>query len=206
MLYVIQLKKVSKAAISIFYSYLKVESSYVPELLEQLHKKITMNQIQNFDILKDQQEYLIKWRDEEFDTLHKLKTAQNDIVKQMDKVQETHLKSSGQVQLISDALVLLKNQTEAVILKYNYMVQYHVDEMHNQLSQLTKRQEAEVSYLVEVVKNGLESINHNIEDMVKMQQDALDSWSHANVGIFNRVTRVYAYLFQLTSRVFKKNI
>jgi hypothetical protein len=99
----------------------------------------------------------------------------------MDLVQGTHLKSAEQIQAIFEALVLLQNQTEAIIVKYNHLIQYHVNEMQVQLNQLVIRQEYELDHVVSTVVAGLQTIDRNIEDMVKMQQEALESWAQAKV-------------------------
>ncbi|KAL0581360.1 hypothetical protein ABG067_008459 [Albugo candida] len=124
---------------------------------------------------------MINWRNEEFDTLAKLKESQAHIVSQMELVRGTHSKSADQIQLIFEALVLLQNQTEAVILKYNYLVQYHVGEMQNQLNQLATRQEYEVDYIVDAVVTNLRDIDRNIEDMIAIQKEAIENWSHSKV-------------------------
>ncbi|CAO3637603.1 unnamed protein product [Mucor hiemalis] len=149
------------------------------EILEQVHRNITLNQAKNFNILQEQQEYLIKWRNEEFKALDKMKNTQGKLLNQMEKIRRTHAKSADQIQLIFDALVLLQNQTEAVISTYNNLVKYHVGEVQNQLNQLVNRQESEIDYVMSAVYNGLQRINHNIEEMVTIQQEALQSCTHS---------------------------
>lgn len=131
--------------------------------------------------MQEQQEYLIKWRNEEFKALDKMRNTQGKLLNQMEKIRRTHAKSADQIQLIFDALVLLQNQTEAVISTYNNLVKYHVGEVQNQLNQLVNRQESEIDYVMSAVYNGLQRINHNIEEMVTIQQEALQSWSHSKV-------------------------
>lgn len=149
------------------------------EILDQVHRNITANQARNFDILQEQQEFLIKWRNEEFKTLGKMNTTQQTLLDQMEKIRGAHAKSADQIQLIFDALVLLQNQTEAVIFTYNNMVKYHVGEVQNQLNQLVNRQEFEVDYVMGTIVDGLQRINTNIGEMITIQQEALQSWSHS---------------------------
>jgi MarR-like DNA-binding transcriptional regulator SgrR of sgrS sRNA len=153
------------------------------EILEKLHRNITLNQIRNFNILQQQQEYLISWRNEEFETLGRLKDSQLEIIDQMETVQGTHLKSAEQINSIYEALILLQNQTETVIVKYNNLIQYHVSEMQTQLNQLVVRQEYELDEIVRAVVSGLRKIDHNIEEMIHIQQEALKKWASAKVSI-----------------------
>lgn len=159
------------------------------EILDQVHRNITANQARNFDILQEQQEFLIKWRNEEFKTLGKMNTTQQTLLDQMEKIRGAHAKSADQIQLIFDALVLLQNQTEAVIFTYNNMVKYHVGEVQNQLNQLVNRQEFEVDYVMGTIVDGLQRINTNIGEMITIQQEALQSWSHSKVTYYCRSIR-----------------
>ncbi|KAG2194327.1 hypothetical protein INT47_000254 [Mucor saturninus] len=148
------------------------------EILQKLHVNITLNQLRNFNILQQQQEYLINWRNEEFKTLRKLKESQVELLSQMGAIQGLHTKSESQIQNIYTSLVSLQDQTQVVINKYNGLVQHHVDQMQDQLSQLVRRQEYELGKVVGTVIQGLQAIDRNIEDMVKIQQDALETWSN----------------------------
>lgn len=162
------------------------------ELLEQLHKNVTANQIENFKVLQDQQAYLIEWKNEEFKTLKKLKDSQVDVVNQMEKIRGTQSKSADQIQLIYETLILLQNQTEAVILKYSYLVQNYASNMHDQLTQLAIRQENEVDFIVNNVVSGLKSTSENIEEMILVQRKAIESWSYSKVyTITSKLTFTY---------------
>lgn len=153
----------------------------IQEILQKLHANITLNQLKNFNILQQQQEYLISWRNEEFKTLSKLKESQVEILNQMDTIQGIHLKSEDEIHDIYDSLVSLQNQTQVVIIKYNQLIQHHVNEMQAQLNQLIKRQEYELDNVVGTIIHGLQAIDRNIDEMVKVQHEALENWSNTRV-------------------------
>lgn len=140
-----------------------------------------MNQVKNFEILQQQQEYLIHWRNEEFETLGRLKNSQLEIVNQMEHMQGSHTRSAEQIKHIYESLVSLQNETEAIIAKYNHLIQYHVNQMQNQLNQLAVRQENELDHVVGSVVSGLRAIDQNIKDMVLLQQETLQKWTSDKV-------------------------
>lgn len=151
------------------------------DILQKLHANITLNQLKNFNILQQQQEYLIHWRNEEFKTLGKLKESQVEMLNQMDVIKGIHIKSEDQIQEIFTSLISLQNQTQTVIHKYNQLIQHHVNEMQEQLNQLVKRQEYELDSVVGTVLHGLQAIDRNIDEMVKIQHEALENWSNTRV-------------------------
>jgi hypothetical protein len=152
------------------------------EILERLHENITLNQAKNFDILKQQQEYLVSWREEEVHTLDQLKGSQKQLLDQMQVVQKTHLKTANQIQSIFETLVLLQNQTEAAMFKYNQLVQYRLQTLTTQLNQLVLQQEAEISHILDSVHSALEIVDQRLADMIIAQQEAIDHWNETKVS------------------------
>jgi hypothetical protein len=152
------------------------------EILERLHENITLNQAKNFDILAQQQAYLISWRQEEVNTLDQLKGSQAQLLNQIELVRGMHLKTANQIQSIFDTLVLLQNQTELVMVKYNQMVQYQVQEMTNQLNQLALRQEVEFGHILNNVFSGLEIVDRRLADMIIAQQQVIENWNETKAS------------------------
>ncbi|KAI9486609.1 MAG: hypothetical protein EXX96DRAFT_549728 [Benjaminiella poitrasii] len=146
------------------------------DILERLHANITLNQAKNFDLLQKQQEYLMRWRQEEVTTLHHLKHSQQELINQMDDVRDTHLRTVNQIQAIFDALVHLQNQTEIMMQRYNQMVEYHIQEVSVQLNQLALRQEVEVDHFMGSISNGLRKLDEQLNKMLTTQQDVIDHW------------------------------
>ncbi|KAI7898830.1 uncharacterized protein BX663DRAFT_231532 [Cokeromyces recurvatus] len=149
------------------------------EILERLHTNITLNQAKNFDLLQKQQDYLMHWREEELSTLHHLKHSQHELLVQMDAVRDTHLKTVNQIQSIFDALVLLQNQTEVMMQRYNQMVEYHIQEVTTQFNQLSLRQEVEVDHFLSSIMNGLRKLDEQLVRMTATQQDVFEHWEEA---------------------------
>ncbi|KAI9362140.1 hypothetical protein BD770DRAFT_440828 [Pilaira anomala] len=149
------------------------------DLLEKLHINITLNQVKNFEILQKQQQLLINWKNEEFKRLERLKSSQTQVLSQIKNVQAFHARSASQIEQIFETLVLLHKQTEIIVSDYNKIIKTHVENMHNKLNQLANKQEDELERAVDIVRNGLRLIDHNVEEMVHMQQDALARWAHA---------------------------
>lgn len=148
--------------------------------------------------MQQQQEYLINWRNEEFKTLSKLKESQEELLTQMGTIQGMHTKSESQIQDIYTSLVLLQDQTQVVMAKYNGLIQWHVTQMQDQLTQLVTRQEYELEKVVGTVIQGLQAIDRNIDDMVKIQHEALESWSNTRVNHIPNMKLVFSFPFLLT--------
>ena len=53
------------------------------ELLEQLHQNITLNQLKNYNILRDQQQHMIEWRREEIESLGTIRETQKSMWDQL---------------------------------------------------------------------------------------------------------------------------
>ncbi|KAI8062965.1 hypothetical protein BDF21DRAFT_347386, partial [Thamnidium elegans] len=147
------------------------------DILEKLHTNITLNQVKNFNILQQQQELLIDWRNDEFKTLGRLKESQSKVFNQIDTIHQVHSRTADQIQQIFETLVLVQNQTKVAVAEYNQVVQQYVKEMQTQLNQLVIRQEFEVNQVIDTVISGLKTIDRNIEEMVTIQQVTILNWS-----------------------------
>ncbi|GAA5802446.1 hypothetical protein HPULCUR_007911 [Helicostylum pulchrum] len=147
------------------------------DILEKLHTNITLNQVKNFNILQQQQELLINWRNDEFKTLDRLKESQSRVFNQIDTIHQSHSRTADQIQQIFETLVLVQNQTETAVAEYEQVARQYVKEMHTQLNQLAIRQEFEVNLVIDTVISGLKTIDRNIEEMVTVQQETILNWS-----------------------------
>ncbi|GAA5814076.1 hypothetical protein MFLAVUS_007566 [Mucor flavus] len=147
------------------------------DILEKLHTNITLNQVKNFNILQQQQELLIEWRNNEFKTLDRLKESQSKVINQVDTIHQVHSRTADQIQLIFETLILVQNQTKTAVAEYNQVVRHYVKEMQTELNQLVIRQEFEVNLVIDTVISGLKTIDRNIGDMVTIQQDTTLNWS-----------------------------
>lgn len=116
--------------------------------------------------------------------MERLKSSQIQVLSQIKNVQAFHARSASQIEQIFETLVLLHKQTEIIVSDYNKIIETHVENMHNKLNQLANKQEDELERAVDIVRNGLRLIDHNVEEMVHMQQDALARWAHAQVCIY----------------------
>lgn len=157
---------------------------YISETLEKLRTNVALNQVKNFNILQQQQEYLINWRNEEFETFYRLKESISQVLNGIDTVQQGHSRTANQIQHIFEALVLLQNQTEVILQRYSRLIQYNVNRMQNQLNQLAIRQELELDRVINTVVKGLKIVDKNIEKILYIQEKTIKSRSHAKVNIF----------------------
>ncbi|KAI8076535.1 uncharacterized protein B0P05DRAFT_512051 [Gilbertella persicaria] len=149
------------------------------DTLEKLHANITLNQAKNFDMLSKQQERLIQWQQEEFKTLGQLKDTQQDLLDQLDHAHQIHLKSANQIQSIFDALVVLQHQTEAVMERYNQLTEHHVQQMTHRLDELTLKQETELYRLLSSVVSTLQTVDHQLTEMLLSQQHIMQQFNTA---------------------------
>lgn len=139
--------------------------------------------MKNFNILQQQQELLINWRNDEFKTLDRLKESQSRVFNQIDTIHQSHSRTADQIQQIFETLVLVQNQTETAVAEYEQVARQYVKEMHTQLNQLAIRQEFEVNLVIDTVISGLKTIDRNIEEMVTVQQETILNWSRERVYI-----------------------
>lgn len=151
------------------------------DILEKLHTNITLNQVKNFNILQQQQELLIEWRNNEFKTLDHLKESQSNVINQIDTIHQVHSRTADQIQHIFETLVLVQNQTKMAVAEYNQVVRHYVKGMQTELNQLVIRQEFEVNLVIDTVISGLKTIDRNIGDIVTIQQEATLNWSRERV-------------------------
>ncbi|CEP19676.1 hypothetical protein [Parasitella parasitica] len=161
------------------------------EILERLHANITLNQAKNFELLKKQHEYLVKWHKQEMSTFDHLKTSQAELWQQMQSVQHIHAQTANQIQMIFDTLVLVRNSTELIVSKYNSMVHYHMQELQSQLNQLAIRQAMEIDQLVHSVLGDLAQIEQGLSKMVTAQHQVIKDWEETK-----RIQKEYINIWQ----------
>ncbi|KAI8643395.1 hypothetical protein BD408DRAFT_152336 [Parasitella parasitica] len=151
------------------------------EILEKLHANITLNQAKNFELLKNQHEYLVRWHKQEMNTFDHLKASQYELWQQMQSVQQIHAQTANQIQMIFDTLVLVRNSTELVVSKYSNMVHYHMQELQSQLNQLAIRQAMEIDQLVHSVLDDLTQVESGLSKMIRAQRKVIEDWDETKM-------------------------
>lgn len=147
------------------------------EILEKLHENITLNQVKNFDILQSQQNYLIQWRQQEFDMLDVLKESQVDVINHIAKAKDYYQKTESQIEFLFDTLGLLQNRTQLAIIQYDEMVNRHIEQVYRQLNDLLIHQTMEIDGLVDTLLLKLDKVHKHIEQSLLDQIQATNSWN-----------------------------
>jgi hypothetical protein len=140
-----------------------------------------LNQAKNFELLKNQHDYLINWHRQEMNTFDYLKEAQNELWYQVQSVQQIHLKTANQIQMIFDTLVLVQNSTELVVNKYNNMMYVHMQELQSQLNEIAIRQAIEIDQLVNNVLGDLTQVEQGLSKMIEVQHKVIKEWDETKV-------------------------
>ncbi|EIE85596.1 hypothetical protein RO3G_10306 [Rhizopus delemar RA 99-880] len=147
------------------------------EILEKLHENITLNQVKNFDILQSQQNYLIQWRQQEFDMLDVLKESQVDVINHIAKAKDYYQKTESQIEFLFDTLGLLQNKTQLAIIQYDEMVNRHIEQVYRQLNDLLIHQTMEIDGLVDALLLKLDKVHRHVEQSLLDQIQATNSWN-----------------------------
>ncbi|GAN09941.1 hypothetical protein MAM1_0305d09474 [Mucor ambiguus] len=151
------------------------------EILEQLHENITLNQAKNYEILKNQHEYLAQWHQQEMHTFDHLKKSQQELWFQMQAIQQVHLQTANQVQMIFDTLKLLQNSTELAVNKYNSMFQIHTQELQLQLNEITMQHAIEIDQLVDRVLGDFSQVEKGLSRMMTAQRKVVQDWEETKM-------------------------
>ncbi|KAL9544572.1 hypothetical protein MBANPS3_007552 [Mucor bainieri] len=153
----------------------------ITEILEKLHANITLNQVRNYEILKNQHEYLAQWHQQEMQTFDHLKKSQHELWHQMQAIQQIHLQTANQVQMIFDTLKLLQNSTELAVNKYNSMFQIHTEELQYQLNEITMRHAMAIDQLVDRVLGDFSQVEKGLSRMMTAQRKVVQDWEETKV-------------------------
>ncbi|RHZ79269.1 hypothetical protein Glove_150g71 [Diversispora epigaea] len=165
------------------------------DLLEELHRNITQNQLKNYNILRVQQREMINWREEEMSKLSQLEKSQIRISESINETRKTaslmttnmlSLKdnlseSKGIAQLIFNQLFQLTKTTSSAInnmesLKGNLSESQEIAHLtFSQLSQLRENLQKIESSLDQTQKVQ-ENIYEDMEKCKSSHQDLANNW------------------------------
>ncbi|OAD08359.1 hypothetical protein MUCCIDRAFT_76731 [Mucor lusitanicus CBS 277.49] len=151
------------------------------EMLERLHENITLNQAKNYEILKNQHEYLAQWHQQEMHTFDHLKKSQHELWYQMQAIQQTHLQTANQVQMIFNTLKLLQNSTELAVNKYNSLFQIHAQELQSQLNEITMRHAMDIDQLLDRVFGDFSLVEKGLSRMMTAQRKVVQDWEETKM-------------------------
>jgi hypothetical protein len=124
---------------------------------------------------------LISWRKDEIYHLEYLKSSQVELLSQIESIQGIHNQTTTEIQFILNALLALEQQVDAVIEKYNHIVQFHVRKTTDQLNQIELYQQNQVNTIVNVALAGFETMESHLSKMMDVQKDILDNWNETHV-------------------------
>ncbi|OAD73513.1 hypothetical protein PHYBLDRAFT_168862 [Phycomyces blakesleeanus NRRL 1555(-)] len=82
------------------------------DILEKLRKEIADNQLQNYDLLRDQRAQLVNWRQEEMENFGIIRKSQQYLREQLEQIEGVRQRASKGVQNLSDSIVLLQHDAE----------------------------------------------------------------------------------------------
>lgn len=150
-------------------------------MLERLHENITLNQAKNYEILKNQHEYLAQWHQQEMHTFDHLKKSQHELWYQMQAIQQTHLQTANQVQMIFNTLKLLQNSTELAVNKYNSLFQIHAQELQSQLNEITMRHAMDIDQLLDRVFGDFSLVEKGLSRMMTAQRKVVQDWEETKM-------------------------
>lgn len=114
-------------------------------------------------------------------TFDHLKESQNELWYQVQSIQQIHLQTANQIQMIFDTLVLVQSSTELVVNKYNNMIHFHMQELQNQLNEIATRQAIEIDQLVNNVLGDLTQVEQGLSKMIDAQHRVIKDWDETKV-------------------------
>lgn len=149
-----------------------------------MHANLTLNQAKNFDILQKQQAYLVSWREDELHHLDYLKNSQFEILNQIKSIQGIHNQTVTEIQSILGILLVLEDQVNGIIEKYNQLVHDHIHDLAHQIKGIELYQQSKVQGVVNSMAIYLETMNSHLSKMVAVQEGILDNWNQTQVKLW----------------------
>ncbi|KAI8143594.1 hypothetical protein BJV82DRAFT_578755 [Fennellomyces sp. T-0311] len=107
------------------------------ELLEELHRNLTVQQLDNFAALRDHQEQIVEWRDRELADLREIQKAQQRMwdqwIKRVENVHEQTQGLSSLVRAMEKQLELKQSQQLAYFEQFDALVQQRMTRIWNDM-------------------------------------------------------------------------
>lgn len=109
----------------------------ITELLEQLHRNISVHQLRHFQLLREQQRSLIEWRREEISTLEAIRQSQSDLwILFENHVNDAQTRTTREIFNLMDMVVSIQQAAETVLETQEQLQQDIVDWSKEQLDDL----------------------------------------------------------------------
>ncbi|KAI8327940.1 Tht1-like nuclear fusion protein-domain-containing protein [Choanephora cucurbitarum] len=185
------------------------------EILENLHFNITLNQAKNFEILYQQQKHLIEWQQQEIALLDQLRGSQSRLIDQLEHIRVTHLKSANQIQSIFESLVLLEDQADLIVSKYDQVITHQVQLASLQLKELSLQHQIELDRMANLITSSLEAadrqlwtivrgmtqVAENVEKTVRLQTIYFEDWNKIMSSINSQLSEALNYTSSINDRI-----
>lgn len=129
--------KISSTLVYFCSACLERSITLITELLEQLHRNISVHQLRHFQLLREQQRSLIEWRREEISTLEAIRQSQSDLwILFENHVNDAQTRTTREIFNLMDMVVSIQQAAETVLETQEQLQQDIVDWSKEQLDDL----------------------------------------------------------------------
>ncbi|OBZ84781.1 hypothetical protein A0J61_07164 [Choanephora cucurbitarum] len=169
----------------------------------------------NFEILYQQQKHLIEWQQQEIALLDQLRGSQSRLIDQLEHIRAAHLKSANQIQSIFESLVLLEDQADLIVSKYNQVITHQVQSASLQLKELSLQHQIELDRMANLITSSLEAadrqlwtiirgmtqVTENVEKTVQLQTIYFEDWSKIMSSINSQLSEALNHTSSINDRI-----
>jgi hypothetical protein len=160
------------------------DTSLYIESISLLFGNISAVQLETFNILKEQESYLIEWRREEIFHLDNIVDMQRKVKNQSEVIKNLMDETATQLGNYFDILLELQNQALSGLEKQNDEIQIYVDEARIQTDKLVYEKDQYIDAIFELLTNDVETIYNQMNEMDSLQMDNLKQWTEIIVKLY----------------------
>ncbi|KAL1931605.1 hypothetical protein VTP01DRAFT_9748 [Rhizomucor pusillus] len=154
----------------------------ITELLEQLHRNISVHQLRHFQLLREQQRSLMEWRREEISTLEAIRQSQSDLwILFENHVNDAQTRTTREIFNLMDMVVSIQQAAETVLETQEQLQQDIVDWSKEQLDDLGVYFKESTREVFEEASLQLQMLQEGIRESYFTQRRTLDDLLHMQI-------------------------
>ncbi|KAL0085678.1 hypothetical protein J3Q64DRAFT_1744633 [Phycomyces blakesleeanus] len=151
------------------------------DILEKLRKEIADNQLQNYDLLRDQRAQLVNWRQEEMENFGIIRKSQQYLREQLEQIEGVRQRASKGVQNLSDSIVLLQHDAEYALRTQEELVNVFANTSQRRLEKIIFGMGTMLESAFFQVEARLGQLNTSLSHSLLMQNKSHEAWHQMQV-------------------------
>ncbi|KAI9031637.1 hypothetical protein CLU79DRAFT_842248 [Phycomyces nitens] len=151
------------------------------DMLEKLRKDIADNQLQNYDLLRDQRAQLVNWHQEEIENFKIIRSAQQSLKEQLEAMENSRHRASKGVQDLTGSIMSLQHNTESALKAQEELVNLVADTSQRQFEQTVFDMEAMLESAFFQVEARLGQLNTALSHSLLIQNKSHEAWHQMQI-------------------------